>query len=111
MSYDYFLFAKPDDGRAASLDSLASDRKAIGMPGELMARIGAVFPSVAWEPPHGGVEAWFGANGPEFLFSCDEDGSVSVLKAACIDPEELRALVAALGLVAFDPQKGCFIGG
>ena len=110
MSYDYFLFARPR-GEKVDFDSLASERAAIGSPEALMARIDAIFPNVTWEPPHGDVDVWFGVNGPEFLLSPDADGCVSVLKAAYIEPEELRALAAALDLVAFDPQEGRFVDG
>ena len=74
-----------------------------------MARLSAMFPAVAWQAPHANVDAWFGGNRPEFLLSADTDGNVSALKAAYIEPAEIRALAAALNLVAFDPQKGSFI--
>jgi hypothetical protein len=112
MSYDYFLFARTGDGQAApTLESFASEPRPIGTPEQLMERISAMFPAVTWEPPHGDVDAWFGANGPEFLFSPDPDGFVSTVKAAYIEPDQVRALAAALDLVTFDPQKGCFVGG
>jgi hypothetical protein len=109
VSYDYFLFARPADGNPPTLESLASAARPIGTPQQLMARISALFPAVAWEPPRGDVEAWFGVNGPEFLLSPDADGNVSALKAAYIERAEVRALAAALELVAFDPQKGRFV--
>lgn len=110
MSYDYFLFAKPPGGEAANVDSLASGRKPIATPAQLKARIDALFPGTTWQAPHGEIDVWFGINGAEFLFSADAEGYVSVLKVAYIEADQVRRLMAALDLVAFDPQRGGFIG-
>jgi hypothetical protein len=111
VSYDYFLFAKPIDGREATLEALAAAPRSIGTPADLMARIDALFPSVRWEMQSGEAAAWFGVKGPpEFLLMPDADGNVSVLKAAYIELDEIRRLATALSLIAFDPQKACFVG-
>ena len=111
MSYAYFLFAKPIDGHAVTLEALAAAPRSIGTPTDLMARINTLFPSVKWETQSGDAVAWFGVKGPpEFLLMPDADGNVSVLKAAFIELDEIRRLAAALTLIVFDPQKGCFVG-
>lgn len=48
---------------------------------------------------------------PGSSFSADADGVGSVLKVAYIGADQVRRLVAALDLVAFDPQLGGFIAG
>jgi len=111
VSYDYFLFAKPIDGRAVTLEALAAASQSMGTPAEVMARIDALFPSVQWEKRSGDAIAWFGVKGPpEFLLMPDADGNVSVLKTAYIELDEIRRLATALSLIAFDPQKACFVG-
>ena len=110
MSYDYFLFARPRGGEAANIDALAGCRAPIATPEQLMERIDALFPGTTWQVPHGEVEAWFGTYGAEFLFCADGDGTVSMLKVAYIEADQVRRLMAALDLVAFDPQRGGFIG-
>jgi len=111
VSYDYFLFARPASGQAPDLETLGASKRPIGTPAELMARISAFFPALRWEPLRGDIDAWFGVQGPpEFMLSADGAGNVCVLKAAYIERDEISALANALGCVAFDPQKGLFVG-
>jgi hypothetical protein len=111
MSYDYFLFAPPADGTALQLETLGETIQPIGSPVEVMAKISAEFPAVRWKPPRANIQAWFGVQGPpEFLITTAADGSVGSIKAAYIERDELDRLIAAMHLVAFDPQTGELFG-
>ena len=107
MSYDYFLFARPTDGTLLQLETLGKNMSPIGSPEEVMARISAEFPAVRWEPPRANIHAWFGVQGPpEFIVTTEADGNVASIKAAYIERHEVDRLIAAMRLVAFDPQTG-----
>ena len=112
MSYDYFLFARPADGRAPDLDALATELRPIGAPEDLMARIGALFPALIWTAPQDRTDAWMALGGPsEFILAAEADGNVATVKAARVERDEVRALAKALGCVVFDPQQGSFLDG
>lgn len=111
MSYDYFFFAKPGDGKVLAIDAIGPDLPSIGSLEFVRGEISRAFPAVRWEPPRGEIRAWFGLQGPpEFLLLPEDGGKLSCFKAAFIEREEVLALAASMNLVAFDPQRGEILG-
>lgn len=112
MSYDYLLFKRPAGGEKPSMETIAENLATIGSVDEVRAEISRLFPAVRWQPPHDGIDSWFGLQGPpEFQVSSENGGLVTNFMASHIEPDEIWRLVKEMGLVALDLQSEEIIAG
>jgi hypothetical protein len=113
MSYEYLLCRAPP----GSTGELAFDEiepvDPIGSIEEIKAAISNLFPAVRWSQheSHLGI-AWFGLGGPpEFQFTASEGELVTNIMMSHARPDEVKLVIATLGLVALDLQQESVLSG